>query len=71
MSAVPSPRGEGTGTSITDADPRPHVVVLGAGFAGLAAVRTLRKAPVRTTLVDRHSYSTFQPLLYQVATGAL
>ena len=52
-------------------DTRPHVVVLGAGFAGLAAVRALRHAPVRTTLVDRHSYSTFQPLLYQVATGAL
>jgi NADH dehydrogenase len=71
MSAVPSPRGQGTGTSTTDADPRPHVVVLGAGFAGLAAVRELRQAPVRTTLVNRHSYSTFQPLLYQVATGAL
>ncbi|MEJ2888988.1 NAD(P)/FAD-dependent oxidoreductase [Actinomycetospora aeridis] len=58
-------------SSLTDADPRPHVVVLGAGFAGLSAVRSLRKAPVKVTLVDRHSYSTFQPLLYQVATGAL
>jgi NADH dehydrogenase len=71
MSADPSPRGAPAGTSATDADPRPHVVVLGAGFAGLAAVRALRGAPVRTTLVNRHSYSTFQPLLYQVATGAL
>ena len=71
MTADLSTRGEPTGTSITDADPRPHVVVLGAGFAGIAAVRALRKAPVRVTLVDRHSYSTFQPLLYQVATGAL
>lgn len=53
------------------ADTRPHVVVVGAGFAGLSAVRSLRKASVRVTLVDRHSYSTFQPLLYQVATGAL
>jgi NADH:ubiquinone reductase (H+-translocating) len=70
MTADPSRRRQ-PGTSTTDADPRPHVVVLGAGFAGLAAVRTLRKAPVRVTLVDRHSYSTFQPLLYQVATGAL
>ena len=63
MSAATSP---GTAT-----DRRPHVVVVGAGFAGLAAVRALKKAPVRITLVDRHSYSTFQPLLYQVATGAL
>ncbi|MDD7968839.1 NAD(P)/FAD-dependent oxidoreductase [Actinomycetospora lemnae] len=70
MTADPSPRHE-PGRSITDVDTRPHVVVLGAGFAGLAAVRSLRKAPVRVTLVDRHSYSTFQPLLYQVATGAL
>jgi NADH dehydrogenase len=54
-----------------ETDTRPHVVVVGAGFAGLSAVRTLRKAPVRVTLIDRHSYSTFQPLLYQVATGAL
>ncbi|MHC1561673.1 NAD(P)/FAD-dependent oxidoreductase [Actinomycetospora sp. C-140] len=71
MTADPSPRPEASGTSITNTDWRPHVVVLGAGFAGLAAVRALRKAPVRVTLVDRHSYSTFQPLLYQVATGAL
>ena len=49
----------------------PHVVVVGAGFAGLSAVQALRRAPVRITLIDRHSYSTFQPLLYQVATGAL
>jgi NADH dehydrogenase len=49
----------------------PHVVVVGAGFAGLSAVRALRRSPVRVTLIDRHSYSTFQPLLYQVATGAL
>ena len=55
----------------TETDTRPHVVVVGAGFAGLSAVRTLRTMPVRVTLVDRHSYSTFQPLLYQVATGAL
>ncbi|GAA4891458.1 NAD(P)/FAD-dependent oxidoreductase [Actinomycetospora straminea] len=70
MTADPSPRQQ-PGRSIEDVDTRPHVVVLGAGFAGLAAVRSLRKAPVRVTLVDRHSYSTFQPLLYQVATGAL
>lgn len=58
-------------TAGAETDTRPHVVVVGAGFAGLSAVRSLRKAPVRVTLIDRHSYSTFQPLLYQVATGAL
>ena len=55
----------------TSVDELPHVVVVGAGFAGLSAVRALRRSPVRITLIDRHSYSTFQPLLYQVATGAL
>jgi NADH:ubiquinone reductase (H+-translocating) len=58
-------------TAGADTDTRPHVVVVGAGFAGISAVRSLRRMPVRVTLVDRHSYSTFQPLLYQVATGAL
>lgn len=47
------------------------VVVLGAGFAGLAAARVLADLPVRTTIVDRNYYNTFQPLLYQVATGGL
>ncbi|MBA2738074.1 MAG: NAD(P)/FAD-dependent oxidoreductase [Nocardioidaceae bacterium] len=50
---------------------RPHVVVLGGGFGGLAAVRALRKAPVDVTLVDRNAYNVFQPLLYQVATAGL
>jgi NADH dehydrogenase len=50
---------------------RPHVVIMGAGFAGLSAVAALRKAPVRVTIIDRNLYSTFQPLLYQVATGGL
>jgi NADH dehydrogenase len=49
----------------------PHVVILGGGFGGLAAARTLAGAPVRVTLVDRHNYHLFQPLLYQVATAAL
>lgn len=49
----------------------PHVVILGGGFAGLAAARELRNAPVRVTLVDRTNHHTFQPLLYQVATAAL
>ena len=50
---------------------RPHVVIVGGGFAGLASVRALRKADVDITLVDRHTYNTFQPLLYQVATAGL
>jgi NADH:ubiquinone reductase (H+-translocating) len=49
----------------------PHVVVVGAGFAGLAAVRSLRRAPVRITLLDRTNHHLFQPLLYQVATAGL
>jgi NADH:ubiquinone reductase (H+-translocating) len=49
----------------------PHVVVVGGGFAGLAAVKTLAKIkpPVRTTLLEQHNYHLFQPLLYQLATG--
>jgi len=49
----------------------PHVVILGGGFAGLAAARCLRNAPVRITLVDRRNHHLFQPLLYQVATAGL
>uniref|UniRef100_UPI001F5840D4 NAD(P)/FAD-dependent oxidoreductase n=1 Tax=Microbacterium lacticum TaxID=33885 RepID=UPI001F5840D4 len=49
----------------------PHVVIIGGGFAGVSAARALRHAPVRVTLVDRRIYNTFQPLLYQVATGGL
>ena len=50
---------------------RPKVLILGAGFGGLGAARKLRKAPVDVTMVDRHDYHTFQPLLYQVATDVL
>ena len=48
-----------------------HVVILGAGFAGLAAARALNVPGVRVTLVDRSNHHLFQPLLYQVATAAL
>lgn len=51
--------------------PIPHVVVIGGGFAGLSVARSLRRAPVRVTLVDRRNFHLFQPLLYQVATGSL
>lgn len=49
----------------------PHVVILGAGFGGLAAVRALSKKPVRVTIVDRNNFHGFQPLYYQVATAGL
>jgi NADH dehydrogenase len=48
-----------------------HVVVLGAGFGGLTAAKVLRNRQVRVTLLDRHNYHLFQPLLYQVATATL
>jgi NADH dehydrogenase len=51
--------------------PRPHVVIVGAGFGGLAAAEGLADAPVDVTLVDRNNFHTFQPLLYQVATAGL
>ncbi|MCU1357437.1 MAG: FAD-dependent oxidoreductase [Acidimicrobiales bacterium] len=50
---------------------RPQVVIVGAGFGGLAAARELADAPVDVTLVDRNNFHTFQPLLYQVATSGL
>src|SRR5258706_5529450 len=49
----------------------PHVVVIGGGFGGLTAAKTLTRAPVRVTLFDRHNHHLFQPLLYQVATATL
>ena len=49
----------------------PHVVIVGAGFGGLAAARALAPAPVRMTIVDRSNHHLFQPLLYQVAMAAL
>jgi NADH:ubiquinone reductase (H+-translocating) len=50
---------------------RPHVVIVGAGFGGLAVARGLDKLPVEVTLIDRQNFTTFQPLLYQVATSGL
>jgi NADH dehydrogenase/putative oxidoreductase len=54
--------------SLADA---PHVVIVGAGFGGLAATRRLRWCRARVTLIDRRNYHLFQPLLYQVATASL
>src|SRR5215472_5235395 len=49
----------------------PRVVIIGAGFGGLSAARQLAQAPFDVTVVDRHNYHLFQPLLYQVATAGL
>src|SRR5678815_1853379 len=49
----------------------PHVVILGGGFGGLSAAKSLAKAPVRVTLIDRRNHHVFTPLLYQVATAGL
>lgn len=49
----------------------PRVVIIGGGFAGLAAAKGLEKKEVQVVLIDKHNYHTFQPLLYQVATGGL
>ena len=51
--------------------PRPRVVIVGAGFGGLAAAQALRRAPVDVTIVDKRNHHLFQPLLYQVATAGL
>jgi NADH:ubiquinone reductase (H+-translocating) len=70
----------GNGDDMTAAGKRAHrprasdaarVVIVGAGFAGLSAMRRLARAGMQTTLIDRNVYSTFQPLLYEVATAGL
>ena len=49
----------------------PHVVIIGAGFGGMETARRLANAPVQITLIDRHNYHLFQPLLYQIAIAGL
>src|SRR5690242_21653161 len=50
---------------------RQRVVVIGGGFGGVRAVERLRRLPVDVTLIDRRNFHLFQPLTYQIATGAL
>jgi len=57
------------GTGNTDNWPR--VVIVGAGFGGIACAAKLRHLPIHLTLIDRHNHHLFQPLLYQVATAGL
>jgi len=54
-----------------DAQNLPHIVIVGAGFGGMEAARRLAKSSVQITLIDRHNYHLFQPLLYQVAIAGL
>jgi NADH:quinone reductase (non-electrogenic) len=56
---------------MTGSNARPRVLILGGGFAGVGAAKELHKAPAEVVLVDQHDYHTFQPLLYQLATGLL
>src|SRR5271163_4110342 len=50
---------------------RPHVVIIGGGFAGIAAAKALRHCEADVTIIDRRNHHIFQPLLYQVATAVL
>ncbi len=56
---------------MSDGTDRPRVVIVGGGFGGLYAAKGLADAPVAVTLIDRRNFHLFQPLLYQVATGAI
>jgi NADH dehydrogenase len=56
---------------MSTATARPRVLILGGGFAGVGAAQKLKDADADVVLVDRHDYHTFQPLLYQLATGLL
>jgi NADH:quinone reductase (non-electrogenic) len=67
----PNPAAALAKAQATTAGARPRVVVVGAGFAGLACAKALRRAPVDVTLIDRQNHHCFQPLLYQVATAEL
>src|SRR5262252_5660173 len=61
-----------TGADKSKTSGRPHVViVVGAGFGGLAAAKALRKTPAKVILIDRTNHHLFQPLLYQAATSVL
>ena len=66
-----SPLHHNNQASSKDPSKQPHVVILGGGFAGLAAGKALAKYPVKVTLIDKENHHLFQPLLYQVATAGL
>jgi putative oxidoreductase len=56
---------------VAPAEDAPHIVIVGAGFGGMACAEGLRHEQARVTLIDQHNFHLFQPLLYQVATGNL
>jgi len=60
-----------TETQVSPKPGVPHVVIVGGGFGGLEAAKSLAHSPVRVTIIDRHNYHLFRPMLYQVATGLL
>lgn len=68
---APAPIGVGSAARSSAGVPKPRVVILGGGFAGLYAARVFRHAPVDLVVVDRTNHHLFQPLLYQVATALL
>jgi NADH:ubiquinone reductase (H+-translocating) len=69
--ARPDQRGPGVHKTRQGPGRLPHVVIVGAGFGGLAAAKRLGGKPVEVTVIDRRNHHLFQPLLYQVATAAL
>jgi putative oxidoreductase len=57
--------------TLPPAEDAPHIIIVGAGFGGMACAAGLRHEPAQVTLIDLHNYHLFQPLLYQVATASL
>src|ERR1700745_272609 len=73
MSAMPAHNRTGQATAVIAAAPakRKRVVIIGGGFAGIAAARALKRCDADVVLIDRRNHHIFQPILYQVATAVL
>ena len=59
------------GTTLEEQVAKPKIIVVGGGFAALAAAKALRRTPAKVDLIDRTNHHVFEPLLYQVATSVL